>query len=213
MRERVGVLGGTFDPVHYGHLAAAMGALHLAGLDRVLFVPAGQNPLKARQPITPGHHRLAMLELAIRGNPAFAISRVDLDRPGPHYTVETLALLAEEYPRAQLHFIAGIDALLEIERWRDYPALLRRWPFLAVTRPGSDLNEWQGLMQRLGPELAGQIRTLTIPGVDIAARDLRARVQAGYPLRYLVPDAVATYVQEHGLYRPAGGAGIGGQPD
>lgn len=202
MGERIGVFGGTFDPIHYGHLAAAMGALHLARLDRVIFVPAGQNPLKAGQPITPAHHRLAMVQLAVADNPAFAVSRVDIDRPGPHYTVETLSLLSREYPGATLLFIVGLDALLEIEKWRDYPTLLRRWPLLAVTRPGTDLAGWEALRRRLGPELASRVEILAIPGVDIAGRDLRDRARQGYPLRYLVPDAVAAYIREHRLYQP-----------
>lgn len=206
-KRRVGVLGGTFDPLHYGHLAAASGAMHLAGLDQVVFVPAGQNPLKAGQATSPAAHRLAMVEAGIAGAPGFSVSTVDLTRPGPHYTVDTLALLAASHPEWEIHFIAGLDALLEVERWRDYQRLLAAHPVLAVTRPGTDLAAWEQVRARLGPALARSIRVLTIPGVAVAARDLRALAARGYPLRYLVPEAVRLYIEREGLYTGAPRAG------
>lgn len=205
-RLRVGVYGGTFDPVHYGHLAAASGAAHLAGLDRVVFVPAGQNPLKAGAPITPAVHRLAMVRLAVAGDPRFAVDPIDMERPGPHYTVETLSLLAQAHPDWDIYFIVGMDAALSIEAWRDYRTLLVRWPLLVVTRPGEGGSAWEALLDRLGPHLAGRLRLLEVPGVAVAGRQLRALAAAGYPLTYLVPPAVEEYIRTHRLYGPTDGS-------
>lgn len=199
---RVGVFGGTFDPLHYGHLAAASGAMHLAGLAHVVFVPAGQNPLKAGQAATAAAQRLELVRLGIAGAPEFSASTVDLDRPAPHYTMDTLAILQREHPDWELHFLCGLDAMLEIEQWRDYRELLAAYNFLAVTRPGSSLAEWEAVQARLGPDLAARVRVLPTPGVAVAARELRALATRGYPLRYLTPDAVCAYIEKERLYGP-----------
>ncbi len=199
-KQRVGVFGGTFDPLHYGHLAAARGAMHLTGLDQVVFVPAGQNPLKTGPPTAP-EHRLAMLQAGLAGAPGFSVSTVDLTRPGPYYTLETLELLAEQHPAWELHFVCGLDALLEVERWWEYRRLLAAHPFLVVTRPGSSLTDWERLRSRLGPDLTRRVQILPIPGVAVAARDLRELASQGYPLTYLVPAAVEQYMENARLYR------------
>lgn len=203
-KPRIGIMGGTFDPIHYGHLAAAEGARHLARLDQVLLVPAVDPPHKQGAVATPAAHRLAMVELAIAGHPALAISQVEFERPGPHYTVDTLAALEQRHPGAELHFIMGLDSLLQIETWHDYPELLRRWPVLAVTRPGSGLEEWERLRARLGLALTERVAVLDIPGIHLSSSDLRRRAAAGYPLRYLVPDDVAAYAVQHRLYAADG---------
>jgi len=133
---RLGVIGGTFDPPHYGHLVLAENGCVQLGLERVLFVLAGQPPHKPNRPITPVHHRLAMVEAAIAGEPAFALSRVDLDRPGPHYTVETLALLRREYPEAELFFLMGGDSLADFPGWYDSAGIVRQARLAVMQRPG-----------------------------------------------------------------------------
>ena len=176
---RLGVLGGTFDPPHYGHLTLAENGRVQLDLDRVLFAPAGQPPHKPDRPITPAHHRVAMVEAAIADNPAFALSRVDLDRPGPHYTVGMLALLRQEYPQAELFFLMGGDSLAQFLTWRD-PAGVARQARLAVKRrPGrtSDLER----LEHVVPGIRERLVWLDAPCLDVASSDLRRRVRAGLP--------------------------------
>lgn len=200
MVRRVGILGGTFDPLHYGHLAAARGAGHLAGLDQVVFVPTGMPPHKVKQPITPAADRVTMLRLALAGEPMFSLSSVEIDRPGPHYTVNTLELLATQHPDWHLHFITGMDGFVAMETWKDYRRLLGAWDVLVVTRPDTPRRRRVATTARLGPELMTKVQFLEIPGVAIASHQLRRLAQAGYPLDYLVPPAVDAYIREHQLY-------------
>lgn len=195
---RLGAVGGTFDPPHYGHLALAENARVQLGLDRILFVPAGQPPHKSERPVTPTRHRVAMVEAAIAGNPAFTISRVDLDRPGPHYTIEMLVLLRQEHPQAELFFLIGGDSLAEFLSWRDPAGIVRQARLAVMQRPG-----WQANLEALEREIAGireRLVWLDAPRLGITGSDLRRRVRAGLPLRYLVPPPVAAYVREQGLY-------------
>lgn len=203
MATRVGLIGGTFDPVHYGHLAAAAGARHLCDLSRVWFVPAGKPPHKHCEQVTPARHRLAMVRLATAGNPAFGVLPVEIERPGPSYTVETVRLLARQHPDWVLHFILGADSLLDLPTWREHQALVAACRLVAVRRPGVAAPSRADLAARLGSQLAERIRIIDTPGVAVAAQELRRLAAAGYPLRYLVPDAVAAYIEEHGLYRTA----------
>lgn len=203
-RERVGVLGGTFDPVHLGHLAAAEGARHLAGLDRVLLMPAGDPPHKQSWSLASAAHRLAMVNLAVAGNPGLGVITLDLERPGPHYTVQALQLLQAAHPEWETVFLTGLDGLVQIRAWHDYLTLLGGWDIVAVTRPGTALAEFSRLQAELGPERTARIRLLTIPGVDVSGRQLRRLAAQGYPLRYLVPDAVWEYIDRHQLYRGGG---------
>ncbi len=195
---RLGVLGGTFDPPHYGHLVLAENALVQLRLDRVLFVPAGQPPHKPKRPVTPAHHRAAMVEAAIADNPSFAMSSVDLERPGPHYTVDMLALLQREFPQATLYFLIGGDSLAQLDTWRRSDVIVQQ-AFLAVMkRPGCDVD-----LEALGEKITGlpeRLRWIDAPYLDISGSDLRRRVREGLPLRYLIPPAVEAYVRERGLY-------------
>jgi nicotinate-nucleotide adenylyltransferase len=197
--ERIGIFGGTFDPPHLGHLVLAEAAREQLQLASVLWVVAGQSPLKPQGAATPPELRLQMVRAAIAGNPAFAASRVDMDRPGPQYSVDTVALLAAQRPGAAWHFIMGEDSLRDLPRWRrpaDLAALCR----LAVfQRPGvdTDLTELEAAI----PGLAGRVDLVEAPQIDIAASDLRERARAGRSLRYLVPDAVRAIVEQQGLYR------------
>lgn len=195
----MGVLGGTFDPPHYGHLVLAETARVLLRLDRVLFVPAGQPPHKPNQPIASSRRRVAMVEAALADNPAFALSRVDLERPGPHYTVDMLALLAQRHPGAELYFLMGGDSLAEFLAWRD-PAGIVRWARLAVMQRSG----WEAdlaVLQHAIPGLRERLAWLDVPRLDISSTDLRRRVRAGLPLRYLVPPQVEAYIREHRLYQ------------
>lgn len=196
---RLGVLGGTFDPPHYGHLALAENARVQIGLNRVLFVLAGHPPHKPNRPIAPAHHRLAMVKAAIAGNPAFAISRVDLDRPGPHYTVDMLALLRQEHPEAELFFLLGGDSLEQLLTWRDPAGILIQAQLAVMNRPGykPDLEA----IEQLLPGIRERTVRLDTPYLDLAASDLRRRAGLGLPLHYLVPPAVETYICQHNLYK------------
>jgi nicotinate-nucleotide adenylyltransferase len=199
--RRLGILGGTFDPPHYGHLAAAEEAFEQAGLSRVLFVPTGQPPHKPDCPITPAARRVEMTALAIADNPRFALSRIDVDRPGPSYTADLLALLQAEYgPEAALYFICGMDMLASFLTWHEPERVISQCHLLAVQRPGTPDVDLASLEQQL-PALRGRVQMLRVPGVDISASEIRARFSAGRSVRYLLPPVVVAYAAEHALYR------------
>ena len=167
-------------------------------LDRVLFVLAGQPPHKPERPIAPAQHRAALVEAAIADNRAFALSRVDLDRAGPHYTVDMLALLQQEHPGAELVFLMGGDSLAQFPTWHD-PAGIVRAAYLAVMRrPGHEPD--LAALEQAVPGLRERLVWIDAPPLDIAASDLRRRVREGLPLRYLVPPPVEAYIREHHLY-------------
>jgi nicotinate-nucleotide adenylyltransferase len=196
---RIGVIGGTFDPPHLGHLIVAQETHLRLDLERVVFVPAGQPPHKRNQAITDADHRVAMVELAIAGDTRFALSRVDVERPGPCYSVDTVRLLHEAWGEdAAIHFIIGSDSLRDLPKWYQPQRLLRMCQVIAVDRPGypTDLAK----IDRDLPGVAGLIERIEIPTVDISSTQIRERVTNGWPIRYLVRDPVARYVQEHHLY-------------
>ena len=205
---RFGILGGTFDPPHFAHLFIAQEALARLGLDRVYFVPAGEPPHKMGRQISDSSHRLAMLERAIAGNAGFAITTIELGRPGPSYTVDTLAQLRAEWgPQSELAFILGWDMLLDLPHWHQPRQIVRALDWVvAIHRPGYDA-EWsddEAIMSAL-PGLSAKLIRLPIPQLGISATDLRSRVASSLPIRYLVPDSVADYIAEHGLYRGVAG--------
>jgi nicotinate-nucleotide adenylyltransferase len=179
---RLGVMGGTFDPVHVGHVAAARAAATRIALDRVLFVPAGQPPHKAGH-ATP-EQRYEMTRLAIAGEPGFAASRIELDRPGPSYTVDTLRALRGP----ELFFICGADAIRDLPTWHEWEELPKLATFVAVTRPG------------VAPPEVPCATYIEIPGVDVSSSAIRERVAAGLPIDGMVAPAVARYIHEHRLY-------------
>jgi nicotinate-nucleotide adenylyltransferase len=195
---RLGVVGGTFDPPHCGHLVLAENGRVQLRLDRVLFVLAGQPPHKPDRPIAPAHHRVAMVEAAIADNPAFALSRVDLDRPGPHYTVDMLALLQREYPGAELFFLMGGDSLAQFLAWCDPASIVRQARLAVMRRSGHEPD--LAALERAAPGLRERLLWLGAPYLDVASSDLRRRARDGLPLRYLVPPAVEAYIREHCLY-------------
>lgn len=194
---RLGIMGGTFDPVHYGHLVIAEEARYEFALDRVVWVPAGDPPHKQSREVVSQEHRYAMVLLATASHPAFEVSRLELERSGPSYTVDTIRAFSELRPEAELFFITGADATLEILTWHRHDDLIRMCRFIAVTRPGYDLNR---LSAELPEPYLARISTIQAPGVDISSTDLRQRLRDGEPVKYLVPEAVEAYLQKHRLY-------------
>ena len=190
--RRVGIMGGTFDPIHHGHLVAASEVAALFELDEVVFVPTGTPWQKGDREVTPAEHRYLMTVIATASNPRFKASRVDIDRGGPTYTVDTINDIAAQYPGAELFFITGADALAQILSWKDGDKALTLATFVGVTRPGYDLTD-----DHLP---ADSVRLLNVPALAISSTDCRERVQRGEPVWYLVPDGVVQYIAKHELY-------------
>jgi nicotinate-nucleotide adenylyltransferase len=197
---RLGLLGGTFDPPHYGHLLAAQEVAWRLDLEAVLFLPARQNPLKQGAPSSEAEDRCAMVVLAIAGNPLFKLSRLDIDRPPPSYTVDLLQSLQTPDQRTELFFLVGADILPELPKWRAPDEVLRLARLIVVNRPGSPAPNLDELELAL-PGARERADIVRIPGVDISARELRARVQMDQPIHYLTPPAVEQYIQARRLYR------------
>ncbi|MCT2085303.1 nicotinate-nucleotide adenylyltransferase [Microbacterium enclense] len=188
---RIGVMGGTFDPIHHGHLVAASEVAQSFDLDEVVFVPTGEPWQKAD--VTESEHRYLMTVIATASNPQFTVSRVDIDRAGPTYTIDTLRDLKRERPGADLFFITGADAVAQILGWRNHQELWDLAHFVAVSRPGHVLTT-EGLP-------TDDVSQLEIPALAISSTDCRARVRRGHPVWYLVPDGVVQYIAKHHLYR------------
>ncbi|GAA2848818.1 MAG TPA: nicotinate-nucleotide adenylyltransferase [Microbacterium sp.] len=188
---RIGVMGGTFDPIHHGHLVAASEVAHSFDLDEVVFVPTGEPWQK--QNVSPSEHRYLMTVIATASNPRFTVSRVDIDRDGPTYTIDTLRDLKAERPDAELFFITGADAVAQILSWRDHDELWDLAHFVAVSRPGHVLST-DGLP-------TDDVSQLEVPALTISSTACRERVNEGQPVWYLVPDGVVQYIAKHHLYR------------
>jgi nicotinate-nucleotide adenylyltransferase len=200
--SQVGLFGGTFDPVHLGHLVMAEQCREQARLDEVWFVPAARPPHKQDHPPTPFHARAEMLALALAGNPKFRVSEVEKDRPGPSYTADTLEELTAQHPTHRWHFIIGSDSLPDMPHWHRPERILELAHLLIVERPGSLVPEPAAIAQGLGIP-GGESRFLVVhsPLVDVSSRDLRRRVTEGKSVRYLVPRSVEIYIDAHRLYR------------
>jgi nicotinate-nucleotide adenylyltransferase len=190
---RIGIMGGTFDPVHHGHLVAASEVAGLFGLDEVVFVPTGAPWQKIDREVSPAEDRYLMTVIATASNPRFSVSRVDIDRGGPTYTIDTLTDLGRQRPEAELFFITGADALAQIVTWRDSARLFGLAHFIGVTRPGFVLENAHL------PD--GVVSLVEVPALAISSTDCRDRVRRGMPVWYLVPDGVVQYIQKRGLYR------------
>ncbi|MDQ1076838.1 MULTISPECIES: nicotinate-nucleotide adenylyltransferase [Microbacterium] len=188
---RIGVMGGTFDPIHHGHLVAASEVAQSFDLDEVVFVPTGRPWQKDE--VTASEHRYLMTVIATASNPQFTVSRVDIDRDGPTYTIDTLRDLKRQRPGADLFFITGADAVAQILSWRNHQELWDLAHFVAVSRPGHVLTT-EGLPTE-------DVSQLEIPALSISSTDCRARVRRGHPVWYLVPDGVVQYIAKHHLYR------------
>ncbi|AHH94996.1 nicotinate-nucleotide adenylyltransferase [Kutzneria viridogrisea] len=191
--RRLGVMGGTFDPIHHGHLVAASEVQSKFDLDEVIFVPTGQPWQKSQREVAAAEDRYLMTVIATASNPRFSVSRVDIDRDGPTYTADTLRDLADRYPEDKLFFITGADALEQIVSWKRVDELFDRAHFIGVTRPGYQLD---------GHHLPeGAVSLIEVPAMAISSTACRDRVCAGEPVWYLVPDGVVQYISKRGLYR------------
>jgi nicotinate-nucleotide adenylyltransferase len=193
MTARVGIMGGTFDPIHHGHLVAASEVAALYDLDEVIFVPTGEPWQKSERVVSPAEHRYLMTVIATASNPRFWVSRVDIERDGPTYTIDTIRDIAALRPGAELYFITGADALAQILSWKDGEEALKLAQFIGVTRPGYELSA-----AHLPSETAA---LLDVPAMAISSSACRARVADGEPVWYLVPDGVVQYINKHHLYR------------
>jgi nicotinate-nucleotide adenylyltransferase len=203
--ERIGVLGGTFDPPHVGHLWLATLAADALNLDRVLFMPAGQPPHKRGHKLTSPAERLLMTRLAISGDPTFSLCPIEMERPGPSFTVDSVDELLRMYAGARLYLLMAADSLAQIETWREPDRLLALVEWAVGPRPGVGAPDRDDLRRRFGPA-ASRIHLLDGPSLDVSASEIRRRVAAGQAIRYLVPRAVEALIVERGLYRrPARG--------
>lgn len=197
---KLGLLGGTFDPVHFGHLLLAEQCREQCGLDAVWFLPAGSPPHKRRD-VMPGRQRFEMLQLAIAGHAAFSVCDRELKREGTTYTVDTLAELHAEQPDAELFFLIGADSLHDLPSWREPKRILELATIVAVNRGDRPLPELDGIRDNLGELSATRIQFATMPGCELSATDIRERVAAAKSIRYMTPRAVEVYIQQHELYR------------
>lgn len=200
---RVGIFGGTFDPIHTGHLVLAEQCREQCGLDEVWFVPAAAPPHKLDAAISPAKTRCEMIEFAIAGNPQFKLSPIELDRSGPSYTVTTLEQLHSEDPTRELFLLVGADSIRELSTWRQPQRIMELATVVAVNR-GRDLllpaEAEKQLADNLGSAAAGRVQFIKMPAIDISATDIRQRVAAGRSIRYLVPRAVEVYIQQHQVF-------------
>ncbi len=194
-RARIGVMGGTFDPIHHGHLVAASEVQSWFDLDQVIFVPTGQPWQKSDRQVSPAEHRYLMTVIATAANPRFQVSRVDIDRQGPTYTIDTLTDLQAQLPDADLYFITGADAMAQILTWRDHDGLFDLAHFVGVTRPGHVLDE-----SSIAEFPHDRVTIVEVPALAISSTDCRQRAERGLPVWYLVPDGVVQYIQKHQLY-------------
>jgi len=202
-KSKTGVLGGTFDPIHLGHLIIAEDVRQRLGLEEVLFIPAGHPwlKLKGEKPVSEAEHRLGMVKLAIASNPYFRASTIEIDRPGLSYSIDTvLELKAKLGAGAEIYFIVGPDALAEFSQWKEPARLLENCQVVGIGRPGhveADLH----ILDLFVPGASRRIKMMDVPQIDIRSTDIRNRVAKGLSIRYLVPEAVERYIREHGLYR------------
>jgi len=199
--RRIGVMGGTFDPIHHGHLVAASEVASQFSLDEVIFVPTGEPWQKADRAVSQREDRYLMTVIATASNPRFSVSRIDIDRPGPTYTYDTLVDLRRELREAgdddpEMFFITGADALAQIMTWNNADKLLELAHFVGCTRPGHHLDEPSGL-----PD--GAVSLVEIPALAISSTECRERIRSNQPIWYLVPDGIVQYISKRGLYRSA----------
>ncbi|ADI02439.1 nicotinate-nucleotide adenylyltransferase [Syntrophothermus lipocalidus] len=199
--KRIGLFGGTFDPVHYGHLVLAECARYECELDRVIFIPSARPPHKHRETVLGENYRYEMVRLAIKDNPFFEVSKAEIDRPGYSYAIDTVRYFRFEYPEAEIYFITGLDALLDLKSWKDVGELIKLCRFITAVRPGFELKEDDERLKGLPAEFWRNLRVIEVPGLHISSTDLRYRIATGKPVRYLLPRPVEDYIREHGFYR------------
>lgn len=185
----IGLFGGSFDPIHHGHLIVAQAVVEALGLEQLRFVPAREQPFKAGQHLAPSEVRARMVALAIAAEPRFAIERAELDRPGPSYTVDTLRILRQREPERRFALLVGADAAVDLPKWREAEALHQLADLVVFTRAGTR-----------APELPWPVRSVTVPAIEISATEIRRRVRQGLSIRYLVPDLVGEAIRSDRLY-------------
>lgn len=196
--ERIGILGGTFDPPHLGHLILGEYAVDALDLARVLFLPAADPPHKRDRAKTPLVYRLAMLTLALADNEHFALSRVDVDRPGPHYSVDAVTILLRQYPGAEFFFIMGGDSLRDLPKWHRPAELIELCKLAVMRRPGDNFTS--DLHNTILPRLSERLVMMETPVLEISSTDIVQRIRQGKSVRYLVPDSVLAYIAQHRVY-------------
>lgn len=203
--KRIGVMGGTFDPIHNGHLVTAEEAWKQFGLDQVLFVPSGQPPHKEDRKNLDSEDRYLMAVIATATNPHFKVSRMEIDRPGPSYTIDTVKELHRIYGKnTEVFFITGADAILEILTWKQPERVLKEATFIAATRPGYDLKRLEESLPEAEKERHAtdpRVLVMEIPALAISSTDIRMRVKEGRPITYLVPEGVSEFIEKNGFYR------------
>jgi nicotinate-nucleotide adenylyltransferase len=195
---RIGLLGGTFDPPHIGHLILGEYAADALDLTRLLYIPAADPPHKQAEQKTPVEHRLEMLRLALNGNPHFAISRVDIDRAGPHYSLDTVQIVQAQYPEAELYFVMGSDSLRDLPLWHRPAELIRLCKLAVMRRPGAEV--WPDMHEQILPGLAERVVMIDSPLIEVSSTEIVRRLGEGCSVRYLLPDSVLAYIQQHNLY-------------
>ena len=203
-QQRIGLVGGTFDPIHYGHLVIAEEVRAVLHLNEMLFIPTGQPPHKPRRTVTETQHRVAMVELAIASNPYFSLSRIEVERETPSYTVETLRTLRQQWgTQAALYFVIGWDSLEDFPIWHDPAGILEQLTHLvAVRRPGYvEEPAYNELLEKRLPGITQRLIVVPAPQLEISATELRQRVAEQRPIKYQTPEIIEQYIHEHGLYR------------
>ncbi len=203
MREirNLGILGGTFNPIHYGHLVAAEYAREACHLDQVVFIPSARPPHKDLDEVLDCQHRYEMVEAAVRDNPDFAVSAMEIERQGMSYTVETIDACLQQFPGINIFFILGVDALLLMNTWKDVDRLAQICSFIVVTRPGYKLNREDECFRGIPALMWEKMLFITVPGLSISSSNLRERVAQGKTIKYLLPAAVEQYIWVNNLYR------------
>ena len=201
-RIKVGIMGGTFDPIHYGHLVTAEAVRAKFNLERVIFVPSGSPPHKVNEKITDRNHRYLMTLLATASNSYFDVSKVEIDREGYSYTVDTIRIFQEQFRgKADFYFITGADVLNEILTWKDVDVLFQLCDFVAATRPNYDYQKLYDKIEFLRTNYKGRIHFVEVPSLAISSTDIRYRVKNNLPIKYLLPESVETYIYKNNLYK------------
>ena len=199
--NRLGIMGGTFDPIHYGHLVAAEMARTEFALSKVLFIPSGTPPHKDFERVGPASLRYEMVNRSIADNPSFSVSKIEIERHGPSYTIDTLRSLLENWEGSEFFFITGTDALREVFSWHQAEEIFTLTQFIGANRPGFDAKGFLETALRDHPEIKGRIHLLEVPALAISSTDIRQRVATGKSIRYLLPESVRLFIQETNLYK------------
>ncbi|KAF1085607.1 Nicotinate-nucleotide adenylyltransferase [Sporotomaculum syntrophicum] len=202
-KKRIGLMGGTFDPVHYGHLVAAEEARYQFAMEKVIFIPASKPPHKSRNDISTPEQRLEMTKIAVSSNPYFTTSDIEIKRAGLSYTIDTVQAMKQANPDWEIYFITGADAILDILTWKNVEGLLEECFFVAATRPGFKLESVECKLGRLSKEALARIKTIEVPSLAISSTNIRQRVREGRPIKYLLPDEVEKFIYQNNLYLSA----------